>query len=117
MWPTGAETASNARGEKFTDSLYKPSRTAWRFSNVYVDLVGPISSLITQTRVIFSVTDRSTRWVEALKNMKAATCKDAFLNVGSTFWRAGHCNHRPRGPIHILHVNTSGATIPLLVGT
>ena len=52
-----------------------------RFSHVHVDLVGPLPTSAEGFRYLFTLVDRSTRWVEAvpIKTMAAADCADAFI--------------------------------------
>ncbi len=56
-----------------------PSR---RFSHVHVDLVGPLPALEDGFLYLFTVIDRTTRWLEAtpLKEASAASCIGAFLS-------------------------------------
>ncbi len=52
-----------------------------RFLHVHVDLVGPLSTVCGGERYLFTMIDRTSRWIEAvpLKDMEAATCADAFV--------------------------------------
>ncbi len=54
---------------------------ACRFSHVHVDLVGPLPQSAAGHCYLFTMIDRSTRWMEAtpIKNMEASTCADAFI--------------------------------------
>jgi hypothetical protein len=54
-----------------------------RFSHVHVDLVGPLPTSAEGFRYLFTLVDRSTRWVEAvpIKTMVAADCADAFITA------------------------------------
>jgi hypothetical protein len=54
-----------------------------RFSHVHVDLVGPLPVSEDGFLYIFTIIDRTTRWLEAvpLKNMATASCMEAFLSV------------------------------------
>ena len=51
-----------------------------RFTHVHVDLVGPLSTKPDGYRYLFTMVDRTTRWLEAipLRDIDAATCADAF---------------------------------------
>ncbi len=55
---------------------------ACRFSHVHVDLVGPLPTSAEGHAYLFTVIDRSMRWVEAipLRNMEASTCTDNFIS-------------------------------------
>ncbi len=52
-----------------------------RFSHIHVDIVGPLPTSVQGFNCIFTVIDRSSRWVEAvpIKNQEAATCADALV--------------------------------------
>jgi len=52
-----------------------------RFLHVHVDLVGPLSTARGGERYLFTMVDRTSRWLEAvpLRDMEAATCADAFI--------------------------------------
>ena len=54
-----------------------------RFSHVHVDLVGPMPVAADGSTYIFTIIDRTTRWLEAvpLRDMTATTCTQAFLNA------------------------------------
>ena len=53
-----------------------------RFSHVHVDLVGPLPVSADGFLYIFTIIDRTTRWLEAvpLKEMSAATCSQVFFS-------------------------------------
>jgi transposase InsO family protein len=59
--------------------IHIPSR---RFSHVHVDLVGPLPASEDGLLYLFTVIDRTTRWLEAtpLKETSAASCISAFLS-------------------------------------
>jgi transposase InsO family protein len=52
-----------------------------RFSHLHVDLVGPLPTSPDGFKYIFTIIDRSTRWLEAfpVKNMEATTAADALV--------------------------------------
>ncbi len=52
-----------------------------RFSHLHVDLVGPLPTSPDGFKYIFTVIDRSTRWLEAIpvKNLEATTAADALV--------------------------------------
>jgi len=52
-----------------------------RFLHVHVDLVGPLPTARDGYRYLFTMIDRTSRWIEAvpLRDMEAATCADAFV--------------------------------------
>jgi Integrase core domain/Integrase zinc binding domain len=54
-----------------------------RFSHIHVDLVGPLPVSAEGFSYLFTVIDRSTRWLQAvpLKNMEARTCADALVDT------------------------------------
>ena len=53
-----------------------------RFSHVHRDLVGPLPVSADGFLYIFTIIDRTTRWLEAvpLKEMSAATCSQVFFS-------------------------------------
>ena len=53
-----------------------------RFSHVHMDLVGPLPVSGDGFLYIFTIIDRTTRWLEAvpLKEMSAATCSQVFFS-------------------------------------
>ena len=53
-----------------------------RFSHVHVDLVGPLPVSADGYLYIFTIIDRTTRWLEAipLKKMSASTCSKVFFS-------------------------------------
>ena len=61
-----------------TQSIPVPER---RFTHLHVDLVGPLPTSAEGFKYLFTIIDRSTRWVEAIpvKNMEAATIADALV--------------------------------------
>ena len=52
-----------------------------RFSHVHIDLVGPLPTSPSGFRYVFTMVDRTTRWLEAvpLPSIEATTCADAFI--------------------------------------
>jgi transposase InsO family protein len=54
---------------------------AQRFSHVHVDIVGPLPVSSQGLRYLFTMVDRTTRWLEAvpLRSVEAATCAAAFV--------------------------------------
>jgi hypothetical protein len=54
-----------------------------RFSHIHVDLVGPLPVSAAGFTYLFTMIDRSSRWLEAvpLKTMDAAACVDALTSV------------------------------------
>ncbi len=54
---------------------------ARRFSHVHVDLVGPLLASEAGFLYIFTIIDRTTRWLEAvpLKDISTASCIEAFM--------------------------------------
>jgi IS30 family transposase len=52
-----------------------------RFSHIHVDIMGPLPSLAQGFNYIFTVIDRSSRWIKAvpIKNQEAATCADTLV--------------------------------------
>jgi transposase InsO family protein len=59
-----------------------------RFSHVHVDLVGPLPVAEDGSTYIFTMVDRSTRWLEAvpLRTMEAKTCMEAFINTWVAYY-------------------------------
>jgi hypothetical protein len=51
------------------------------FSYIHVDLVGPLPVSAEGFNCVFTMIDRSTRWVEAvpLRNMDMSTCREALI--------------------------------------
>jgi Integrase zinc binding domain/Integrase core domain len=56
--------------------------TTCRFSQVHVDLVGPLQAAANGLAYVFTAVDRATRWLEAfpLRGITAADCADAFIS-------------------------------------
>ncbi len=52
-----------------------------RFSNIHIDLVGPLPATRDGFTHLFTVVDRSTRWAEAipLRSTSAASCAEALV--------------------------------------
>jgi transposase InsO family protein len=52
-----------------------------RFTHLHVDLMGPLPTSAEGFKYLFTIIDRSTRWVEAIlvKSMKAAMVADALV--------------------------------------
>jgi transposase InsO family protein len=61
-----------------TQNIPVPER---QFTHLHVDLVGPLPTSAEGFKYLFTIIDRSTRWVEAIpvKNMEAATIADALV--------------------------------------
>jgi hypothetical protein len=49
---------------------------------VHVDLIGPLPTSVEGFKYLFTMVDRSSRWLEAapLKSMLAEDCVDAFIS-------------------------------------
>jgi transposase InsO family protein len=54
---------------------------ARRFTHIHVDIVGPLPAATCGSRYLFTVVDRSSRWLEALPmaDMAASSCADALI--------------------------------------
>ena len=53
-----------------------------RFTHVHLDLVGPLMTAASGHRIVLTIIDRTTRWLEAvpLRTADAAACVDAFIS-------------------------------------
>jgi len=53
-----------------------------RYTHVHVDLVGPLPTSVEGFKYLFTMVDRSSRWLEAapLKSMAAEDCVDALIS-------------------------------------
>ena len=81
-----------------------------RFSHMHVDLVGQLPASAEGFLYIFTIIDRTTRWLEAvpLKDMSASSCSAVFLStLGLLFWRASNCNITQGHTVHVRHVAAS----------
>jgi transposase InsO family protein len=54
---------------------------ARRFTHIHVDIVGPLPAATCGSRYLFTVVDRSSRWLEALpmRDIAATSCADALI--------------------------------------
>jgi transposase InsO family protein len=54
---------------------------ARRFTHIHVDIVGPLPAATCGSRYLFTVVDRSSRWLEALpmRDIAVASCADALI--------------------------------------
>jgi cleavage and polyadenylation specificity factor subunit 1 len=71
-----------------------------RFTHVHVDLVGPLPVSFGGFNHIFTMIDRSTRWLEAvpLKDTSATSCADTFVATWVTRYGVPECITSDRGP-------------------
>jgi hypothetical protein len=71
-----------------------------RFTHVHVDLVGPLPISSGGFNHIFTMIDRSTRWLEAvpLKDTSATTCADTFVATWVARFDVPECITSDRGP-------------------
>jgi hypothetical protein len=72
-----------------------------------MDLVGPLLTSPEGFKYLFTMVDRSSRWLEAapLKSMAAEDCVDALISSWvARFGGANHHHFRPRPLVHLLPV-------------
>jgi hypothetical protein len=71
-----------------------------RFTHVHVDLVGPLPVSSGGFNHIFTMIDRSTRWLEAvpLKDTSATSCADTFVATWVARFGVPECITSDRGP-------------------
>jgi cleavage and polyadenylation specificity factor subunit 1 len=71
-----------------------------RFTHVHVDLVGPLPVSAGGFNHIFTMIDRSTRWLEAvpLKDISATSCAETFVAAWVARFGVPECITSDRGP-------------------
>ena len=82
-WCRSCQQCQRAKVTKQPAAAIKPIPIPQRrFSYMHMDLVGPLPVSVEGFLYIFTIIDRTTRWIEAvpLKEMSAATCCQAFFS-------------------------------------
>ena len=72
-WVKGCQQCQKCKTHKHTKTPIEPIHVpARRFNHIHVDIVGPLP-LSNQMRYLFTITDRTTRWLEATPMTDATT--------------------------------------------
>ena len=87
-WQHGADPASSVKERRLPNNLQLPSspfpsrKEDSATCSMHMDLVGPLPVSADGFLYIFTIIDRTTRWLEAvpLKEMSAATCSQVFFS-------------------------------------
>ena len=81
LWAKSCISCKKSKISTHVHSTVSPMPT-WRFSQVHVDLVGPLPSSHGFT-YLFTMIDRTTRWPEAvpLSSISAESCAHAFIST------------------------------------
>ncbi len=82
-WVKNCQQCERAEASRQHTAAVQPiAIPARRFTHIHVDIVGPLPAATCGSRYLFTVVDRSSRWLEALpmSEMAASSCADALIN-------------------------------------
>jgi len=83
-WARDCQACSRAKVTRQPAAAVQPIPVPrQRFSHIHVDLVGPLPTSREGYRYLFTIIDRTSRWLEAvpLATMDAEACADALINT------------------------------------
>jgi hypothetical protein len=81
-WVNNCQQCERAKVSRQHTAAVQPiSIPARRFTHIHVDIVGPLPAATCGSRYLFTVVDRSSRWLETLpmRDIAAASCADALI--------------------------------------
>jgi transposase InsO family protein len=80
-WVKNCQQCERAKASRQHTAAVQPiGIPARRFTHIHVDIVGPLPAATCGSRYLFTVVDRSSRWLEALPmRVAAASCTDALI--------------------------------------
>ncbi len=81
-WVKNCQQCERAKASRQHTAAVQPIAIPARlFTHIHVDIVGPLPAATCGSRYLFTVVDRSSRWLEALpmQDIAAASCADALI--------------------------------------
>ncbi len=81
-WVKNCQQCERAKASRQHTTAVQPiAIPARRFTHIHVDIVGPLPAATCGSRYLFTVVDKSSRWLEALpmRDIAAASCADALI--------------------------------------
>ncbi len=81
-WIKNCQQCERAKVSRQHTAVVRPiAIPAKHFTHIHVDIVGPLPAATCGSRYLFTVVDRSSRWLEALpmRDIAAATCTDTLI--------------------------------------
>jgi hypothetical protein len=102
-WARGCLACQRGKMHRCTHLVPQPIPIPqWRFSHLYVDLVGPFQQYSNNFNYIFTIIDRTSKWMEAipLSEMSAVACTKAltFTWISISRFRVPETITSDRGP-------------------
>ncbi len=81
-WVKNCQQCERAKASRqYTATVQPIAIPAMCFTHIHVDIVGPLPAATCRSRYLFTVVDRSSRWLEALpmRDIAAGSCADALI--------------------------------------
>ncbi len=104
-WVRNCQQCERAKVSRQHTAAVQPiAIPAKRFTHIHVDIVGPLPAATCGSRYLFTVVDRSSRWLEALPMRDIATATCAHRRLDLQIQSTGAADLRPGHAVHLGHL-------------